>query len=43
MQEFWLYILLGFFGGMIFCFLLIIGFIKRVVKIIGVVKDKDNG
>lgn len=33
MNEFWIYILLGFLGGMIFCFLLIVGLIKKIIRI----------
>lgn len=33
MNNFWLYIILGFLGGMIFCFLLIVGLIKKIIRI----------
>lgn len=33
MDNFWLYIILGFLGGMIFCFLLIVGLIKKIIRI----------
>lgn len=38
-METWLYILLGFLAGMIFCFLLIVGLIKKIIRI-GVQNDK---
>ena len=42
MHDFWVYTLMGFFGGMIFCFLLMIGFIKSIIKI-GISRgDKDE-
>lgn len=33
MGNFWLYVILGFLGGMIFCFLLIVGLIKKIIRI----------
>ena len=42
MEPNWLYILLGFFAGMIFCFLLLVGLIKKLVSIALVRKDKDG-
>lgn len=42
MNEFWLYILVGFFGGMIFCFLLLVGLIKRLISIAIVKGNKDE-
>lgn len=38
MQEFWLYILLGFFGGVITTALFLIEFIKKIIKM-GIKKD----
>lgn len=37
----WIYIMLGFFAGMIFCFLLMIGFVKRVIQF-GIKEGKKN-
>lgn len=33
MSEIWMYILLGFFAGMIFCFLLIVSIIGKIIRI----------
>ncbi len=41
MSEFWLYILLGFLGGMIFCFLLIVGLIKKIIRV-GIERGKEH-
>ena len=40
MQEFWLYILLGFFGGLFFGMLLLASFIKSIATKIG---GQNNG
>ena len=42
MNDFWVYILLGFFGGMIFCFLLMVGFVKNVIRFAAKRGDKDE-
>lgn len=42
MSEYWVYTLLGFFGGMIFCFLLMIGFVKNLIRIGLKHGDKDE-
>lgn len=39
-MSIWIYILLGFFGGLVFEALLLIGFIKKIIRI--GIKDKDE-
>ena len=42
-MEFWLYILLGFFGGTITCFLFMMNAIRRFIGLtIKIGKENDN-
>jgi hypothetical protein len=41
MQEFWLYIILGFLAGLVFEALCLIGFVKRIIQI-GIERGKND-